>query len=89
MTVDNRIRELIALGASVAANCQLCLEYHGRKAAEYGIDPAELAQAIEIGRTVRRGAATNVDQVVSNASFCGDDRSHCRITDTPDSSSPK
>lgn len=63
MAFDNRTRELIALGASVAANCQSCVEYHGRKAAEYGIDPAELAQAIEIGRAVRKGAAAKVDQV--------------------------
>lgn len=76
MAFDNRTRELIALGASVAANCQSCLEYHGRKAAEYGLDPAELAQAIEIGRTVRKGAAANVDQVADaalqkNGSFAG------------------
>lgn len=63
MAFDNRTRELIALGASVAANCQSCVEYHGRKAAEYGIDPAELAQAIEIGRAVRKGAAAKVDQL--------------------------
>jgi AhpD family alkylhydroperoxidase len=63
MTFDNRTRELIALGASVAANCQSCVEYHGRKAAEYGIDPDEVVQAIEIGRAVRKGAAANVDRV--------------------------
>ena len=63
MTFDNRITELIALGASVAANCQSCVAYHGRKAVESGIDPDEVAQAIEIGRGVRKGAAANVDQV--------------------------
>ena len=63
MAFDNRTRELIALGASVAANCQSCVEYHGRKAAEFGIDPGEVAQAVEIGRAVRRVAAANVDRV--------------------------
>jgi AhpD family alkylhydroperoxidase len=63
MTFDDRTRELIALGASVAANCQSCAEYHGRKASEYGIDPGEVAQAIEVGRAVRKGAAANVDRV--------------------------
>lgn len=62
MKFDNRTTELIALGASVAANCQSCVEYHGRKAAEYGIDSEEVAQAIEIGRAVRKGAAAKVDQ---------------------------
>ena len=63
MAFDTRIGELIALAASVAANCQSCVEYHGRKAAEYDIDPGEVAQAIEIGRAVRKGAAAKVDQV--------------------------
>ncbi len=63
MKFENRTTELIALGASVAANCQSCVEYHGRKAAEYGIDSDEVAQAIEIGRAVRKGAGAKVDQV--------------------------
>jgi AhpD family alkylhydroperoxidase len=64
MTFDNRTTELIAIGASVAANCQSCVEYHLAKAAEYGIEQSELVQASEIGRMVRKGAAANVDRAV-------------------------
>ena len=64
MTFDNRTTELIAIGASVAANCQSCVEYHLAKAAEYGIEQNELAQAVEIGRRVRQGAAANADRAV-------------------------
>ena len=32
MKLDTRIRELIAVGASVTANCQSCLQYHADKA---------------------------------------------------------
>ncbi|MEK7449520.1 MAG: carboxymuconolactone decarboxylase family protein [Planctomycetota bacterium] len=28
MKIDNRVRKLIAIGASVTANCQPCLNYH-------------------------------------------------------------
>jgi AhpD family alkylhydroperoxidase len=56
MTFDNRTTELIAIGASVAARCQSCLEHHLAKAAEYGIEQSEVLQALEIGRTVRKGA---------------------------------
>ncbi|NTU63269.1 MAG: carboxymuconolactone decarboxylase family protein, partial [Chloroflexi bacterium] len=38
MNLDNRILELIAVGASVAANCQPCLDYNVRKALEFGAD---------------------------------------------------
>jgi AhpD family alkylhydroperoxidase len=64
MTFDNRTTELIAIGASVAASCQSCVEYHLAKAAECGIEQNELAQAVEIGRMVRKGAAANVDRAV-------------------------
>jgi AhpD family alkylhydroperoxidase len=64
MTFDNRTTELIAIGASVAANCQSCVEHHLAKAAEYGIEQSELVQAVEIGRMVRKGAAANVDRAV-------------------------
>ncbi len=36
MSLENRIKELIAIGASVTANCQPCLEYHVGKAKEAG-----------------------------------------------------
>lgn len=57
MTFDNRTRELIALGASVAANCESCVEHHRRKATDYGVDPQDVAQAIDIGRAVRQAAS--------------------------------
>ncbi len=63
MTFDERTTELIAIGASIGANCQSCVEYHVGKAAECGIDEHEVARAIEIGRMVRRGAAAKVDKV--------------------------
>ena len=66
MKLDNRIAELIAVGASVIANCQPCLQYHVRKASESGADEQEVADAIEIGKMVRKGAATNMDKFVAS-----------------------
>jgi AhpD family alkylhydroperoxidase len=63
MPFDNRTTELIAIGASMAANCQSCVEYHVGKAVEFGVDPLEIAQAVEVGRMVRQGAAARVDKV--------------------------
>ena len=64
MKLDTRITGLIAVGASVTANCLSCLEYHVGKAAEYGVDEQEIIQAIEIGKMVRRGAAAKLDKLV-------------------------
>lgn len=65
MMFDKRIIELISLGAAVSANCQPCLQYHIDKALEAGITEEELREAIEVGRTVRKGAAAKMDQLVS------------------------
>lgn len=65
MKLDEKTRELIAVGASVSAHCQPCLEYHRKKALETGSDAEEIAEAIEMGRQVRKGAAANMDQFIA------------------------
>ncbi|MCZ7361250.1 MAG: carboxymuconolactone decarboxylase family protein [Candidatus Methanoperedens sp.] len=35
MTFDTKTKELIAIGSSIAANCQPCLEYHLKIAARF------------------------------------------------------
>jgi len=65
MTLDTRLTELVALGASAAANCSLCLEHHLGKAREAGLDAGEIAAALEVGRMVRRGAANMLDKAAA------------------------
>ena len=65
MTLDSRLTELVAIGASAAANCSACLEHHLGKAGEAGVDAGEIAAAFEVGRMVRRGAASTLDKVAA------------------------
>jgi len=60
--MDNRIRDLIAIGASITANCQPCLEYHLAKARENGAEEEAIKEAIDVGKVVRKGAAGKMDQ---------------------------
>jgi AhpD family alkylhydroperoxidase len=62
MTIDKKTMELISVGASITANCQPCLQYHTNKALEFGADAGEIAEAIDIGKWVRKGAAAKMDQ---------------------------
>lgn len=62
MSLDNRILELIAVGASIAANCQPCLEYNVGQALQYGADSQQIAEAIEVGKRVRQGAGVKMDK---------------------------
>lgn len=66
MKVDDRIRELIAIGASITANCQPCLKYHVIKALESGADGQEITEAVEVGKLVRKGAASKMDKFASS-----------------------
>ena len=62
MNLDNRILALIAVGASVSANCQPCLECNVSAALKCGADTQQIGEAIEIGKKVRQGAATKMDR---------------------------
>jgi len=61
---DAKIKELIAIGASVSANCQPCVKYHTAKARELKIDETDIQQAIEVGKIVRKGAAGQMDELL-------------------------
>ena len=60
--MDTQTKELIAIGASVTANCVPCLQYHLKKVRETGVDDTKIQTAISIGRMVRKGAASNWDE---------------------------
>ncbi|MEK6645716.1 MAG: carboxymuconolactone decarboxylase family protein [Candidatus Firestonebacteria bacterium] len=63
--MDDKAKELIAIGASVTANCQPCLNYHVSKAKENGANEQEIEEAIEVGKMVRKGAMGKMDKVIS------------------------
>jgi AhpD family alkylhydroperoxidase len=63
MKLDHRTIQLIAVGASVAANCQPCLEYNLGKARECGVDKREITEAIAVAKMVRKGAAAKMDEL--------------------------
>lgn len=60
--MDEMIKELVAVGAAVTANCSPCLNYHYRKALDLGASNDEIKEAVEVGRMVRRGAARSWDK---------------------------
>lgn len=60
--LDEKMEELIAIGATITANCQSCLEYHVGKAREFGATPEEILTAIDVGKDVRAGAATKMER---------------------------
>lgn len=66
MGMNDKIKELVAVGASITANCQPCLQYHTNKALEFGAEAGEVADAIEMGKRVRKGASAKMDEFSSS-----------------------
>ena len=66
MKLDDRTRALIAVGAAVTANCQPCLQSAASLAVESGAGEQEIAEAIAVGKMVRKGAASKMDQFALN-----------------------
>ncbi len=51
-------KELIAVGISVATNCESCMEWHIKQALEDGAAAAEIIEAIEVGIEMSGGPGT-------------------------------
>jgi len=66
--LDTKTKELIAIGASVACNCHPCVKYHIGKACELNIDSELIKQAVEVGKMVRKGAASQMDELLGELS---------------------
>jgi len=62
--MDVRTKELIAIGASVTANCQPCLKYHIGKARENGAGDEEIKEAIAMAKKVRNGAMSQMEELI-------------------------
>ncbi len=54
--MQDKLEEMIALGASYAVNCHPCLEYHKKKALSVGVSEADMLLALTVGEQVRNGA---------------------------------
>jgi AhpD family alkylhydroperoxidase len=50
--MDQKMREISAIAASVAAHCQPCLKYHYGKAKELGVPKDEILEIIELASKI-------------------------------------
>lgn len=47
------VKELVAMGAAIAANCEPCLKYHYRAAQHLGVSKADMASAVKMAAAVK------------------------------------
>lgn len=80
--MDERVKRLVAIGASIGANCQSCVEFHIAKALELGIERREILVAVGEAKAVRKCSAASMDALVqklvgTEADPCDPQKSSC------------
>ncbi|MCP4655675.1 MAG: carboxymuconolactone decarboxylase family protein [bacterium] len=61
-SLNDRERELVALGAAISSNCVPCIEYHIPQARKAGLSDAQIREAVQLADKVRRVPARKVLQ---------------------------
>jgi AhpD family alkylhydroperoxidase len=54
------VAELVAIGASIAANCEPCLRYHVAEAEKLGVTRTDMARAVELAAKVKDAPHRNI-----------------------------
>jgi len=63
--MDEKTKELIAIGASISGHCQSCLEYHIKEATNKGASTKEIHMAIAIGKAIDKGASKVMNNFIT------------------------
>jgi AhpD family alkylhydroperoxidase len=57
------VRELVALGAALACNCEPCLRFHHREAKKLGVSDEDIRSALEMAAMVKQTPARNAQKL--------------------------
>jgi len=58
--ISPEVKELIAIGAAVACNCEPCFKFHYDKSRKLGITESDMVKAVETGKMVKEASASNI-----------------------------
>jgi AhpD family alkylhydroperoxidase len=72
MQLEQRDKELAAIGSAIGCNCRPCVDHHIPKGREAGLSEPELAEAVSTGRAIRDQGiellAPRIEQLLGNDS---------------------
>lgn len=66
MPLDEKTKELVALGASLAGNCLPCLTYHYKKCRQLGIGVDDLDEALDMAKAVKEVPIKKIYQLANS-----------------------
>lgn len=53
----DQVKELVAIGAAIASNCETCFKYHFDKARKLAVSSEDLALAVETAKMIKASPA--------------------------------
>ena len=60
---DAKVQELVAIAASVAANCEPCFKHHYDQARRLGVSSDDMAAAVSIAESVKKAPARKMSEL--------------------------
>lgn len=70
---SDQVRELVAIGASIAANCEPCLKYHVIEAGKLGVAVEDMRMAVNMALAVKESPAKSIRSLADK--FLGEQES--------------
>jgi AhpD family alkylhydroperoxidase len=58
--ITPNVKELIAISAAVACNCEMCFKFHFDKARQLGVSDDDMFAAVETGVMVKNASAQSI-----------------------------
>ena len=58
--ITDNVKELIAIGAAIACNCEMCFKFHFDKARKLGVSDDDMLAAVETGLMVKNASAQSI-----------------------------
>jgi AhpD family alkylhydroperoxidase len=57
------VKELVAIGASIASNCEMCFKHHFNEARKLGVSKEDIRKAVEMAQMVKDSPARSVAEL--------------------------
>jgi AhpD family alkylhydroperoxidase len=58
-----QIFELVAIGAAIACNCEMCFKFHFDKARKLGVSDEDILSAVDTGLMVKNASAESIKEL--------------------------
>lgn len=63
LMMADAVRELVAIGAAVACNCEMCFKFHYDKARKLGVSDEDMLSAVDTGIMVKNASAQSMKEL--------------------------